>query len=157
MLSIKRLAAVLLTCAAFSGCVSPIHVTSADTYRETLQEVTSRIGQMGYSFTEQKHERFNKPTHAGTAEPYDPNYTGWMPLEYYYVDTYFFADSMGNTMSFDVAYETGMDPTAGTAHIREAHVKGCRTSNPQHHDMLCGPQSPMTLIESMPSDMEVRP
>ena len=41
MLSIKRLAAVLLTCAAFSGCVSPIHVTSADTYRETLLEVTS--------------------------------------------------------------------------------------------------------------------
>jgi hypothetical protein len=79
-------------------------------------------------------------------------FQGSQSSDYTYTDTYRFVNNAGETMSYTVSYRTGIDIQKSMAFVREACVSGCETSNPAHHDRLCGEHSPIHKLNSLEKD-----
>lgn len=70
-------------------------------------------------------------------------------------DTYRFADEEGNTMNYSVSY-SAKETIDGDPYIEDIEVCGCETSNPKDYEKLCGNESIVKQISSLPKDQEIK-
>ncbi len=70
-------------------------------------------------------------------------------------DTYRFADSLGNTMSYSVSY-SAKQTKEGIQYVEHLEMCGCETSNPKDYERLCGDDSFVRQqINIVPKDQEM--
>jgi len=149
---------ILLICAmaVLAACTGPMYVTSVPTYNKTIDEVVAAIESQGYAFIGKEHDIRN--TTRQSAPPFEGNVnsSNWIPLDYVNVDTYRFADSAGNTMSFTVEYRSSNDHTNGMVYYADVQTAGCTTSNSNDYERLCGDRSPIRMLDTIQKDMTVK-
>ena len=151
---------LLIICAAvivLSACVGPKRVTSVSAYNNTIDAVVARIESEGYTFVNKKHDRRNERRHQVAHMEGDNTYSDWIPNDLLNLDTYSFIDSAGNTMQFEVQYRAEVDHQNGTVYYTEVQTVGCSTSNREHYERLCGDRSPIRMLDTIPTDMTVKP
>lgn len=140
-----------------SGCVGPMFVTSVPAYDGTVDSVVAGIESKGYRYIGKKHDTRNERRQEVAHMDGDNSYSDWIPNEIVNLDTYSFADSVGNTMSLSVQYRGGVDHTNGTFYYFDVKVVGCSTSNTKDYEPLCGVQSPVWLLDNIKKDLTVKP
>lgn len=149
--------AIALLCAtAFCGCTVTARVTSYNAFSQAVDEVNKALEKEGFSLesTENSSKR-DTPLSSRAPRPYSNNEHGFhesTTADVEYADTYRFVNHAGETMSYTVSYRTGIDIQKSMAYVREAYVSGCETSNPAHHDRLCGEHSPIHKLNSLEKD-----
>ena len=142
---------------ALAACVGPIHVTSIPAYNNTIDKVVAGIESEGYKYVGVNHDTRNERRHEVAHMEGDNTYSGWIPNDIVNIDTYSFADAEGNTMNFTVQYKGGIDHTGGTFYYTDVKVVGCSTSNKQDNERLCGEHSPVWTLDTIQTDMTVKP
>lgn len=149
--------AIALLCATvFCGCTVTARVTSYNAFSQTVDEVNKALEKEGFTLesTENSSTR-DIPLSSRAPRPYSYNEHGFhesTTADVEYSNTYRFVNNAGETMSYTVSYRTGIDIQKSMAYVREAYVSGCETSNPAHHDRLCGEHSPIHKLNSLEKD-----
>ena len=153
----RTIYAITLLCAtAFCGCTVTSRVTSYNAFSQAVDEVNKALEKEGF-FLENKENSSTRdtPLSLRAPRPYSNNEHGFhesTTADVEYNDTYRFVNNAGETMSYTVSYRTGIDIQKSMAFVREAYVSGCETSNPAHHDRLCGEHSPIHKLNSLEKD-----
>ena len=141
----KRILMTVAAALALTACVGPMHVTSMPMYDSSVDAVVAGIESKGYMFVGRSHDTRNERRHA---VPH---------MEGDNVDTYNFADSAGNTMSFTVQFSGGIDPKDKAFYYNDVSVVGCSTSDKRDSERLCGEHSPVWTLDTIKKDMTVKP
>ena len=153
----RTIYAIALLCATtFCGCTVTARVTSYNAFSKTVDEVNKALEKEGFTLesTENSSTR-DIPLSSRAPQPYSYNEHGFhesTKADVEYTDTYRFVNNAGETMSYAVSYRTGIDIQKSMTFVREAYVSGCETSNPAHHDRLCGEHSPIHKLNSLEKD-----
>lgn len=146
----------LLCATAFCGCTVTSRVTSYNAFSQAVDEVNKALEKEGF-FLENKENSSTRdtPLSLRAPRPYSYSEHGFhesTTADVEYAETYRFVNNAGETMSYTVSYRTGIDIQKSMAFVREAYVSGCETSNPAHHDRLCGEHSPIHRLNSLEKD-----
>ena len=142
---------------AFTACVGPMYVTSVPAYNSSIDKIVADIKESGYNYVGMNHDTRNERRHAVPHMEGDNTYSAWIPNDIVNVDTYNFADSAGNTMSFTVQFSGGIDPKDKAFYYNDVSVVGCSTSDKRDSERLCGEQSPVWTLDTIKKDMTVKP
>ncbi len=153
----RRLSTSVVAAFLLSGCVGPMHVTSEPAYNNAVDKVISAIENEGYSFVDMKHDSRNELRHEIAHMEGDNYYSDWIPNEIVNINTYSFADTHGNTMSFSVQFKAGVNRQNSALYFTHLEVVGCSTTNNNDYERLCGGQSPVWSLDSIQKDMTVKP
>ena len=148
---------VAIMALALTGCVGPMYVTSITVYNSTIDKVVAGIESEGYNYVGMNHDTRNERRHEVAHMEGDNPYSAWIPNDIVNLNTYSFADGVGNTMSFTVQYKGGGDHTNSTFYYTDVKVVGCSTSNKKDYERLCGEQSPVWTLNTIQKDMTVKP
>ena len=142
---------------AFTACVWPMYVTSVPAYNSSIDKIVADIKESGYNYVGMNHDTRNERRHEVAHMEGDYTYSAWIPNDIVNVDTYNFADSAGNTMSFTVQFSGGIDPKDKAFYYNDVSVVGCSTSDKRDSERLCGEQSPVWTLDTIKKDMTVKP
>lgn len=142
---------------ALTACVGPMYVTSVPTYNSSIDKIVADIKESGYNYVGMNHDTRNERRHEVAHMEGDNTYSAWIPNDIVNVDTYNFADSAGNTMSFTVQFSGGIDPKDKAFYYNDVSVVGCSTSDKRDSERLCGEQSPVWTLDTIKKDMTVKP
>ncbi len=163
--------ALALTCAIMScGCSVTQRVVSYGAFDNAVKSVTKAMEKEGFTLVDVQRDKKkeqslstrsyavdNVPSiqSAGEVVPtggFTHGFQGSHSADYTYTETYRFANDEGEEMSYSVSYRTGVDIQKSMVYVREAFVSGCETSNPTHHDRLCGEHSPIHRLNNLEKD-----
>ena len=153
----KKIIVLFLTALVLSACTGPMYVTSVPTYNNTVNKVVAAIEDQGYSFVEKKHDTQNQSRLAAPPFEGNVNSSDWIPLEFVNLDTYCFADTDGNKMSFVLLYRIGVDHTNGVVYYTDVQTDRCFTTNDKDYVRLCGERSPLRMLDTIQKDMTIKP
>lgn len=142
---------------AFTACVGPMYVTSVPAYNSSIDKIVADIKESGYNYVGMNHDTRNERRHEVAHMEGDNTYSAWIPNDIVNVDTYNFADSAGNTMSFTVQFSGGIDPKDKAFYYNDVSVVGCSTSDKRDSERLCGEHSPVWTLDTIKKDMTVKP
>ena len=142
--------AVLLT-----SCTITHPVTTRGTFDKTVDEIKSDLAKRGYAPSGSSTETKNNVYVEGTSYSKYTGYGSKMANDFVTTDTYRFTHEDGSTLSFSVSYKANQDPTKGLIYVTEVSNAGCETSNAKQYDALCGINSPVKKIESIPQDATI--
>ena len=142
---------------AFTACVGPMYVTSEPTYNSSIDKIVADIKESGYNYVGMNHDTRNERRHEVAHMEGDYTYSAWIPNDKVNLNTYNFADSAGNTMSFTVQFSGGIDPKDKAFYYNDVSVVGCSTSDKRDSERLCGEQSPVWTLDTIKKDMTVKP
>ena len=167
----RTIYAITLLCATiFCGCYSTQRVVSSRAFDNAVNSVAEEIGKAGFTLVDVQHDNTkeqslstrshsidNVPSIQSAGEviqtsSFSHGFHGSWTTDKTYTDTYRFTNDEGETMSYAVSYRTGLDVQKNMVYVREAYVSGCETSNPAHHDRLCGEGSPIHRLNSLEKD-----
>lgn len=162
---------IFVLCAIlFCGCTTTMHVTSYSTFDRTVKEVASEVEKMGFTLTDVEKTSTKERPLSTRSYPVDNvpsiqsageviqssdqrhGFAENIKSDNIYTDIYHFANNEGETLSYAVSYRTGIDLTKGFVFLKEIYVSGCETSNPSHHDRLCGDSSPIHRLDNIEKD-----
>ena len=154
----------------FCGCTTVAHVTSYSAFDRTVKEVASEVEKMGFTLTDVEKTSTKERPLSTRSYPVDNvpsiqsageviqssdqryGFAEKHMSDYIYTNTYHFTNNEGETLSYAVSYRTGIDLTKGFVFLKEIYVSGCETSNPSHHDRLCGDSSPIHRLDNIEKD-----
>lgn len=153
----RRLLISVVALFILTGCAGPIYVTSEPAYNNAIDKVISVIEKEGYSYVDMKHDRRNELRHEVAHMEGDNYYSDWIPNEIVNINTYSFADTNGNTMSFSVQFKAGVNRQNSALYFTHLEVVGCSTSNSKDYERLCGSHAPVWALDSIQKDMTVKP
>lgn len=142
---------------AFTACVGPMYVTSVSAYNSSIDKIVGDIKESGYNYVGMNHDTRNERRHEVAHMEGDYTYSAWIPNDKVNLNTYNFADSAGNTMSFTVQFSGGIDPKDKAFYYNDVSVVGCSTSDKRDSERLCGEQSPVWTLDTIKKDMTVKP
>lgn len=103
--------------------------TKTTTFEETNRSIQSQMKSQGFELT----------SHESVGKSVDDNIRK---------DTYYFADSLGNTMEYAVFYKTKKDD-----YVWDSELCGCKTSNPDDFEKFCGDDGVTKPIKELPVDL----
>jgi hypothetical protein len=165
------LSVLALACAImFCGCTVTQRVVSYGAFDNAVKSVAEAMEKEGFTPVDGQHDQKKGPSlstrsydidnvpsiqSAGEVVPtggLTHGFQGSQSSDYTYTDTYRFANDRGEEVSYSVSYRTGVDIQKHMVFVREAYVSGCETSNPAHHDRLCGEHSPIHRLDSLEKD-----
>lgn len=153
----RTIYAIALLCAtAFCGCTVTSRVTSYNAFSQAVDKVNKALEKEGFTLESiENSSTRDTPLSSRAPRPYSYSEHGFhesTTADVEYAETYRFVNNAGETMSYTVSYRTGIDIQKSMAFVREAYVSGCETSNPAHHDRLCGEHSPIHKLNSLEKD-----
>ena len=143
-------AAVLL-----SSCTNTYLVTSRSTFDKTVNEVKSDLAKQGYAPSGSSTDTKNNVYVEGTSYSKYAGYGSKMANDFVTTDTYRFSHEDGSSMSFSVSYKARQDAMKGLIYVTEVSTAGCETSNAKQYDALCGSNSPVKKLNTLPQDASV--
>lgn len=153
----KKILMASVVAIALTACVGPMYVTSVPAYNSSIDKIVADIKESGYNYVGMNHDTRNERRHEVAHMEGDNTYSAWIPNDIVNVDTYNFADSAGNTMSFTVQFSGGIDPKDKAFYYNDVSVVGCSTSDKRDSERLCGEQSPVWTLDTIKKDMTVKP
>lgn len=153
----KKILTAIAAALALTACTSPMYVTSVPTYNKTVDEVVAAIESQGYILVDKSHDFKNDTRHSAPPFEGNVNSSDWIPYDYVSVNIYSFVDSVGNTMSFDVQYRSGVDRANSTVYYYDVQTARCSASNSKHFNRLCGESSPVWRLDTIQKDLTVKP
>jgi hypothetical protein len=150
----QRLLMIMSASAAifFSSCTITYPVTSRSTFDKTVNEVKSDLAKQGYAPSGSSTDTKNNVYVEETSYSKYAGYGSKMANDFVTTDTYRFTHEDGSTMSFAVSYKAKQDDSKGLIYVTEVSTAGCETSNAKQYDALCGANSPVKKIETIPQD-----
>ena len=138
-----------------SSCTTTYPVTSRSTFDKTIDEVKSDLAKQGYAPSGSSTDTKNNVYVEGTSYSRYTGYGSKMANDFVTTDTYRFSHEDGSTMSFSVSYKANQDPTKGLIYVTEVSTAGCETSNAKQYDVLCGSNSPIKKLNTLPQDASI--
>lgn len=131
------------------------YVTKRSTFDQAIASVQGQLASEGLKSVGSSSETKNNLFAAGTSYSKYTGYGTKMENNFVTQDTYRFADSIGNTMNYTVAYSAKQTDN-GIHYVENIEVCGCETSNPNDYERLCGNESLVKQINLTPKDQEVK-
>ena len=163
-------AIALLCTTAFCGCYSTQRVVSYRAFDNAANSIAEEIGKAGFTLVDVQHGHGQEPSLSTRSHAIDNvpsiqsagevmqtsspthGFQGNWSTDHTYTNTYHFTNKDGESMTYAVSYRTGIDMQKSMVYVREAYVSGCKTSNPAHHELLCGEYSPIHRLDSLEMD-----
>lgn len=147
----------MLLCILFSlsSCMNTFYATKKATFEKALASVQTQMGKDGFKVVGSNSETKNNVYVSATSYSKYTGYGSKMENNFVTQDTYRFADEEGNTMNYSVSY-SAKQTKEGVSYIEDIEVCGCETSNPKDYDRLCGNESLVKQINSLPRDQEIK-
>ena len=167
----RTIYAIALLCAtAFCGCYSTQRVVSYRALDHAVNSVAEEMEKAGFTLVDVQHSNKQEPSLSSRSHAIDNvpsiqsagevmqtsspshGFQGSWSRDYTHTSTYRFSNNEGETMTYAVSYRTGIDMQNSMVYVREAYVSGCETSNPAHHEVLCGEHSPIHRLDNLEKD-----
>lgn len=145
------LAFVLL---GMTSCMDTYYVTNKATFDNAISTIKSQMEERGFNLNGSNSITHNETVVTGVSYSSESGYGTAMANNYITQDTYRFADSLGNTMSYSIVYCV-QQTTDGKPYVVNSKVCGCETSNPKDYDRLCGDESVVKQINNLPKDQTI--
>lgn len=140
---------------SFSSCMNTFYATKKTTFEKALASVQTQMNQDGFKVVGSNSETKNNVYVSATSYSRYTGYGSKMENNFVTQDTYRFADEEGNTMNYSVSY-SAKQTNEGITYIDDIEVCGCETSNPKDYEKLCGNESIVKRINSLPKDQEIK-
>ena len=140
---------------SFSSCMDTFYATKRTTFEKALASVQTQMDKDGFKVVGSNSETKNNVYVSATSYSRYTGYGSKMENNFVTQDTYRFADDEGNTMNYSVSY-SAKQTMEGVPYIDDIEVCGCETSNPKDYDRLCGNESIVKQINSLPKDQEIK-
>lgn len=150
--SLILLSIVAVVC--LSSCTTTYSVTSKSTLDRGIDQVAIELQKKGYYPVGSSTDTKNEVTVTGQSYSEYSGYSTRMDNNYITSDTYRFADTLGNTMSYTVSYQ--LREKSGFYFVNNLQVKGCETSSVKEYGRLCGAESPTKIVSTLPTDASVK-
>lgn len=139
----------------FASCTITHPVTTRSTFEKAVSEVKSDLAKQGYAPSGSSTDTKNNVYVEGTSYSKYTGYGSKMANDFVTTDTYRFTHEDGSTMSFSVSYKANQDRTKGLVYVTEVSTAGCETSNAKQYDALCGSNSPVKKLNTLPQDASI--
>lgn len=146
---------MVLGLAILSSCTDTKYVTSKATFDKTINNVKSEIAQKGFAPSGTSSDTKNNVYVEGTSYSRYSGYGSKMANDFVTTDTYRFTNDQGQTMNFSVSYKAKQDASQGLVYVTEVQTAGCETSDAKLYNELCGSNSAVDKIGSMPLDAAI--
>lgn len=152
----RKSSLLMLLCVlfSFSSCMKTFYATKRTTFEEALTSVQTQMNKDGFKIVGSNSETKNNVYVSAISYSQYTGYGSKMENNFVTQDTYRFADEEGNTMSYSVSY-SAKQTNEGVSYIEGIEVCGCETSNPKDYERLCGNESIIKRINSLPKDQEI--
>lgn len=137
-----------------SSCMDTFYATKRSTFDQAISSVQSQLANEGLEAVGSNSETKNNLYAAGTSYSRYTGYGTMMENNFVTQDTYRFSDGEGNTMNYTVSYSAKQTEN-GAQYVENIEVCGCETSNPKDYEKLCGNESIVKQINSLPKDQEI--
>lgn len=128
----KSLLLLVIGMVALTGCRSSEKVRSTKAYKEAVKNVQIELAEKGYRLQDTKRSSDIDGTK---------------------LETYILQDTNGNSMEFSVGYRVKNDEDV--YYVEDVHVDGCKTSNGNVYEDMCGYDSPIYKIEKLKKDEKI--
>lgn len=135
---------------ALASCTNTRLVTSRTTFDRTVGEVKSDLAKQGFAPSGSSSETKNNVYVEGTSYSKYTGYGSKMANDFITTDTYRFSSEDGTTMNFSVSYKARQN--GNLVYVTEVSTAGCETSNAKQYESLCGSNSPVKKLDSLPQD-----
>ena len=134
-----------------TGCYSTITVTSKERFDNAIASTEQSLNKNGYKKTGASTGKNTDVTQTTTIM-YMPH-VGYVPYsdtkkEETTINTYSFVDSIGNSVSYSVAFEV-KESLDKIWYVENVNVVGCATSTPNHYEPLCGDTSSIKQLNNV--------
>lgn len=140
---------------SLSSCMDTFYATKKTTFEKALTSVQTQMNKDGFKVVGSNSETKNNVYVSATSYSRYTGYGSKMENNFVTQDTYRFADEEGNTMNYSVSY-SAKQTREGIPYIEDIEVCGCETSNPEDYEKLCGNESHVKRINSLPKDQEIK-
>lgn len=143
MKNCQLLLLVLLVVLCFSSCTETKYLTRKSTLDKMVDSVKTQLMNEGYHTTGFSTKQTNEMEVVGISYTSKAGFGTAMQNNFVTQDTYTFADSLGNTVSYSLFYALDKQEI-----VVNAGLCGCETSNPHDYDKVCGS---ISQIDWMPN------
>lgn len=139
----------------FSSCSHVRYVTKKTTLDSAIVSVKAQYAKQGFLSTGETSDTKNEPVVTGVSYSNKGGYGTAMANRYITYDSYSFADTLGNTMSYSVKYKL-YRTQEGTLYVENVGVSSYETDNPLYYSELFGSDSPLKQINNLPKDLALK-
>lgn len=143
MKNCQLLLLVLLVVLCFSSCTETKYMTRKSTLDKMVDSVKTQLMNEGYHTTGFSTRQANEMEVAGISYTSNAGFGTVLKNNFVTQDTYTFADTLGNTVSYSLFYALDRQEV-----VVNAGLCGCETSNPHDYDKVCGS---LSQIDWMPN------
>lgn len=134
-----------------TSCTTTKQTISADSYLREIETVNESLESMGYSLYGTSSDQKNEVYVSAISYNSQTGYGSAMNNDYYWYDTYRFADSANNTASYQVKYKYGKDDR-DKLYVTNVSVVGCDCSNKKDYSTICGEYGAINNLNHLKSD-----
>ena len=124
---------------SLSSCMN-YNLTSKSTFDSTVDSVRVKMSELGFSFVGTRNIT-NK---------------GRRPITNERQETFYFADSLGKTLSYSVSYGEWVSLKKGIVYVKDVELCDCETSDPDDFERLCDNEAIVKQISNIPKDQKVK-
>ena len=137
-----------------TSCMDTYYVTKKTTFDGTIRSVQSQLANQGFNSTGSNTNTHNEAIVTGVSYSKYSGFGTAMANLFITQDTYRFADSLGNTLSYSVLY-SAKQTSKGESYVEGVEVCGCESSNPKDYERLCGKESTIKQINTISKDLQI--
>lgn len=130
------------------------YMTRKTTFDNAISSVQLQMASHSFKPTGAKTNTRNEKIVIGVSYTSQAGYGTGMVNNYITQDTYDFADSLGNTMSYSVTY-SAKQTDDGIPYVGGVELCGCETSSPEDYERFCGDDSVVKQFNELPKDQKV--
>ena len=137
-----------------SSCTVSYQVTSKKTFDEAVLEVNNKLASQGYYqsgfYTDSKNLLQVEATSFSKTAGYGTKLTN----DYVIIDSYRFMKDDGNTLNYSISYKP--EVRRSVPYVSDVSIIGCETSLAKNYDTLCGENSSVKKLESIPKNTQIK-
>ena len=146
---------LLVVMLGLTSCMDTYYMTRRITFDNAISSVRDQMADEGFYFNGSFTNTRNEPVVMDVSYSSYSGYGTAMGNNYITQDTYRFADSLGNTISYSVAYSAKMT-VDGVPYVEGVGLCGCETSNPKDYETFCGDESVVKQFNDLPKDQLIK-
>ena len=139
---------------SMTSCMDTYYVTHKTTFDNTMSSIQAQLADQGFYLYGSSTDTRNNPVVTDVSFS-KFGYGTAMENVFVTKDTYRFADSVGNTMNFSVSYQV-KQTREDIPYVENVELCGCETSNIKEYERMCGQESIVKQVNSIPKDQMLK-
>lgn len=144
----------LLSGIILSSCSVSYQVVSKKDFDDAVLGVKNELEKQGYFQSGSSTDSKNLLQVEATSFSKSAGYGSKLTNDYVIIDSYRFMKDDGNTLNYSVSYKPNV--RNGVAFVSDVSIVGCETSLAKNYETLCGENSSVKKLESIPRNTQLK-